>query len=641
MFDDKLIQNSIHFSTAHAIENDMDLNEAAEFLDQLDDEIKTKIFVKDREEELNQSRGKFQWILTKTQPIYKYGLASAFAVLIAVLIINKDPHRTFSLQKGFSATQLSDQAVTLLKKGHKQSSEITPLQKSVDRVFNRILVSADVKNISVSAHVISTGAPGAWALPGNKIVVSSEMVTLCSSEDELAVILSHELAHVKAGHINSPFIDEKLNSQYRGYLDQLGAPTSDHLIEEYSNLFHKNEDSIENEIEADKEGISFTVLAGYDPTAVYSIFNKALSSQSLSKNYPSKNTRLKMIERRFGEMVEDAELFYAGMLYYLKGDLHQSDQFFRTYQNKFPGREVHNNIGVIQYHRGLYSMPISSVFGIRPIRMDFQTLADKMILRGKSKSDYTEYFIQAEEEFLKAVSADPSYALAQFNLANVYVDLGDIPKAQEHLSKAEELGINGHKCNILRSSILIKQKKFGEANSLLRLLPKVPEVLFNLGIIAMNTGKEPEGYFLQFIKNSKNIHPVYQEFAQKQIKQTVKIQSEEILPECDVFQGMTIGISKSKIENIMGVSRKTFDLVPGISLWAYPEKSTKIYFEMDKAVFFIHTNPVDCGDKIFNSYLDKSRLHLKPEIRSYYSFGNGIIAGDSREGLSLYGKFAN
>ena len=641
MLDNKLIQKFIHFSTAHEVENDMDLNEAAEFLDQLDDEIKTKIFVKDQEEKLSQPHGKFQWILTKTQPVYKYGLASAFAILLAVLIINKDPHQTFSLRKGFSATQLSDQAVTLLKMEHKQSSEIIPFQKLVERVLNRILVSADVKDLSVSAHVISTGTPGAWVLPGNKIVVSSEMVTLCSSEDELAVILSHELAHIKTGHINNPFMDENLNSQYRGYLDQLGTPVSDHLIKEYSKLFHTNEESIENEIQADKEGISFTVLAGYDPNAVYSIFNKALSSQSSSQNYPSKDTRLKMMERRFGEMVEDAELFYAGLLFYLKGDLNQSEQFFRTYQNKFPGREVYNNIGMIQYHRGLYRMPISSVHGIKPIRMDFQTLTDKMILRGKSTNDYTEYLIQAEKEFVKAVSADPGYALAHFNLANVYLDLDDIPKAQEHLSKAEELGISDQKCNLLRSSILIQQKKFGEAISLLRLLPKVPEVLFNRGIVAMNTGKESEGFFLQFIKYSNNIHPVYQEFAQSQIKQPVKIQSEENLPECGIFQGMTIGASKSKMVNILGEPQKTFDLVSGISLWVYPEKSTKIYFERDKAVFFVHTNPVDCRDKIFNSYLDKSRLHLKPEFRNYYSFGNGIIAGDGRAGLSLFGKFGD
>jgi hypothetical protein len=157
----------------------------------------------------------------------------------------------------------------------------------------------------------------------------------------------------------------------------------------------------------------------------------------------------------------------------------------------------------------------------------------------------------------------------------------------------------------------------------------------------MNTGKESEGFFLQFIKYSKNIHPVYQEFAQNQVKQPVIIQSEEILPECGVFQGMTIGASKSKMANILGEPQNTFDLVSGISLWAYPEKSTKIYFERDKAVFFVHTNPVDCRDEIFNSYLDKSRLHLKPEFRNYYSFGNGIIAGDSRAGLSLFGKFGD
>ena len=46
MLDNKLIQKFIHFSTAQEVENDMGLNEAAEFLDQLDDEIKTKIFVK-------------------------------------------------------------------------------------------------------------------------------------------------------------------------------------------------------------------------------------------------------------------------------------------------------------------------------------------------------------------------------------------------------------------------------------------------------------------------------------------------------------------------------------------------------------------------------------------------------------------
>ncbi|MDP6684774.1 MAG: M48 family metalloprotease [Candidatus Marinimicrobia bacterium] len=641
MLDHKLLEKFFHFSTAKEVENNMDLNEAAEFLDQLDDVIKEKIFVKDKEEKQSQSQGGFQWIMTKTQPVYKYGLASVFAILIAVLIINKEPQPTFSLPKGFNSVQLSDQAITLLKKEHKQSSENLPLQKTINRVLNRIMNVAEMKDQAISAHVISTGVPGAWVLAENKIIISSEMVSLCSSEDELAVILSHELAHIKAGHVNNPFMDENLNSQYREYLDQLGKPISDHLIKEYSKLFHQNEERVENEIQADKEGISLTVLAGYDPNSVYSIFNKALSSQSLSQNYPSKDYRLKIMEERFGEMVDDAELFYAGLLFYLKGDLNQSEQFFNAYQYKFPGREVYNNLGLIQYHRGLYRMPISSVKGIRPIGMDFLTLADKIVLRGKSLNDHTEYFLRAKKEFEKAISVNPNYALAHFNLANVYLDLDDIPNAQKHLSQAEILGFSDQKCNLVRSSIFIQQKKFNEAKSLLRSLPNTPEVLFNRGVIAINTGRESEGFFTQFIQKSRNIHPVYQEFAQNRVKKLPEIHPAEILPECSALQGMTIGITKTKMTKELGKPQKTLNLISDISLWIYPEKSLKIYFERDKVVYFVHTNPLDCQDDIFNSYLDKSQLYLNPELRNYYSFDNGIIAGSGEQGLSLYGKFDN
>lgn len=642
MLDHKLIEKIIHFSTAIEVENEMDLNEAAELLDQLDDEIKEKIFVKDKKEKQSRSQGRFQWILTNTQPVYKYGLASVFAVLFAVLIINKEPQPDFSLQKGFNAVQLSNQTITLLKKEHKQSTEILLQQKTVNRVLDRILNAADVKDISVSAHVISTGTPGAWVLPENKIVVSSEMVTLCSSEDELAVILSHELAHIKTGHINNPFSDKKLNIKYREYLDQLGKPVSDHLIREYSKLFHTNKGQFVDEIQADREGISLTVLSGYDPNAVYSIFNKALSSQSLSQNYPSKDSRLKIMEKQFGEMVEDAELFYAGLLFYLKGDLNQAEQFFNAYKYKFPGREVHNNIGVIQYHRALYRMPISRVHGIRPIGMDFVTLADKLVLRGKSNNDYTEFLNRAKKEFEKAVSADPNYALAHFNLANIYLDLNDVPKAQDHVSKAEIAGFSKQNCDLVRSSILIQQKQFNEAKSMLMSLPKTPEVFFNQGVIALNTGMKSEGYFAQFIQKSRNVHPVYLEFAQGKIKNPPEIlQHGELLPECSMLQGINIGVSKNQIANVLGKPRKTVDLISDILFWSYPEKSLKIYFERDKVVYFVHTNPVDCQDDIFNSYLNKSHLYLNPELRKYYSFDNGIIAGDGREGLTLYGKFDN
>ena len=145
-----------------------------------------------------------------------------------------------------------------------------------------------MNDVSIAAHVISTGEPGAWVLPENNIVISSAMVSLCNSEDELAVVLSHEVAHIKKGHINNPFLDEKLNIQYRGYLGQLDKSVSNHLVNEYANLFIGNEKNIRDEIESDREGIMLPVLAGYDPNSIYSVFDKALSSQPNSNKYPPK-----------------------------------------------------------------------------------------------------------------------------------------------------------------------------------------------------------------------------------------------------------------------------------------------------------------------------------------------------------------
>ena len=69
---------------------------------------------------------------------------------------------------------------------------------------------------------------------------------------------------------------------------------------------------------------------------------------------------------------------------------------------------------------------MSTVSGIRPIAMDFNSLTDKIVLRGNSSDDYLEYLNEAKINFEKAISLDNDYAIAHFNLANIYLDLGNI-----------------------------------------------------------------------------------------------------------------------------------------------------------------------------------------------------------------------
>ncbi len=638
MLDKKILEKIIHFSTANEVEENMNLNVAAEFLDDLDNELKEKIFIKDREDKQSEKWGGVNWLLTKAQPIYKYGFASVMAGLVALMLFNKEPNDPFSLQKGFNAVQLSKQTISILKKEYKQSKKIKILQRKVDRVIERILHAANMNDVSIAAHVISTGEPGAWVLPENNIVISSEMVSLCNSEDELAVVLSHEVAHIKKGHINNPFLDEKLNIQYRGYLGQLDKSVSNHLVNEYANLFIGNEKNIRDEIESDREGIMLTVLAGYDPNSIYSVFDKALSSQPNSNKYPPKTVRLNLMESRLGDMVDDAELYYSGILYYLKGDLNRSEELFNTYKSKFPGREVYNNLGVIQYHRALYRLPMSTVSGIRPIAMDFNSLTDKIVLRGNSSDDYLEYLNEAKINFEKAISLDNDYAIAHFNLANIYLDLGNILGSVNHLDKARELDFDNKKCDIMESSIAIQQKNYKKAKAILSTLTKSPEVYFNRGLIALNSGLDFKRYFSQFLEMSSNIHPVYIEFAQSKTNISLSTQKSDPIPQCNVIENLYPGDSKNKIQGSLGRAETSLNLVKGLSLWNYPEKFIKIYFEKDRAKFIVHTNPAECIDA--NNKFEKENLHLNPDLRNYHTFDNGFIAGDE-SGISLYGTFSD
>jgi tetratricopeptide (TPR) repeat protein len=49
-------------------------------------------------------------------------------------------------------------------------------------------------------------------------------------------------------------------------------------------------------------------------------------------------------------------------------------------------------------------------------------------------------FDKAEKLLLKAIALNPDYAMAYYNLAVVYKNLGDIPQAKEFLAKAKSLG---------------------------------------------------------------------------------------------------------------------------------------------------------------------------------------------------------
>jgi len=108
-------------------------------------------------------------------------------------------------------------------------------------------------------------APGAFALPGGFVYVSSALIELCRfEEDEIACVVGHEMGHVVRGHamdrITRQLVASAATRAVRipsGLLSQWVVSTGWNLL---SSAYSQDQ-----ELDADEFGARLAAAAGYDP----------------------------------------------------------------------------------------------------------------------------------------------------------------------------------------------------------------------------------------------------------------------------------------------------------------------------------------------------------------------------------------
>jgi predicted Zn-dependent protease len=157
----------------------------------------------------------------------------------------------------------------------------------------------------------------AFCMPGGKIVVFTGLFKVAASKDELAVVMGHEVAHAVAKH-GDERMSQGLAAQLGGvalatalkekpaltqqlFMASYGLGTQVGVLLPYSRM---------QETEADKLGLIFMAMAGYNPQVAPGFWGKmdqASSGQStpeLLATHPNPQKRIKDIEAFMSEAMK-------------------------------------------------------------------------------------------------------------------------------------------------------------------------------------------------------------------------------------------------------------------------------------------------------------------------------------------------
>ena len=183
------------------------------------------------------------------------------------------------------------------------------LANAVVSYLNANGMQNDVQNYKWQFNLVADKQANAWCMPGGLIVVYEGLLPITQDEASLAIVLGHEIAHAVARH-SAEQMSTQIKQQYGiqgvgALASVLGVGTNTISLGQamasaglnLANLKY----SRNHESEADYMGLIFAAMAGYNPEAAVTFWQRMASASTSNtseflSDHPSDATRIKNIQ---------------------------------------------------------------------------------------------------------------------------------------------------------------------------------------------------------------------------------------------------------------------------------------------------------------------------------------------------------
>ena len=185
-------------------------------------------------------------------------------------------------------------------------------QSYVNLVGRNLARQVERKDVQWRFAILDTPSINAMAFPGGIVVITRGLYALLTSEDELAAVLAHEIAHVNRRHQWKVIQQQKLVALAGDAVARSDPGRSAAVVADLGTKLIARGLDKSAEFEADRDGTVIAARAGYDSSALIAVMErlKALKTGAdtalLFSTHPSPEARIAALTAAATQEIESA-----------------------------------------------------------------------------------------------------------------------------------------------------------------------------------------------------------------------------------------------------------------------------------------------------------------------------------------------
>lgn len=179
------------------------------------------------------------------------------------------------------------------------------MEAAVENYLRQHNMGSELSNYRWEFNTVENTEVNAWCMPGGKVVVYTGLIPVAQTETGLAVVMGHEIAHAIARHGNERMSEALMINMGGVALHQALKDKNAATMMLYSSLYNIGSQvglalphNRMQETEADKLGLIFMSLAGYNPSESVPFWQRMAlqpkkNTPEFLSTHPSNETRIK------------------------------------------------------------------------------------------------------------------------------------------------------------------------------------------------------------------------------------------------------------------------------------------------------------------------------------------------------------